>query len=62
MMKNAFYFILTALFVLKIFKFFYNQLYVEDMSRKILKVKPNYFRRDPFISFRALGNLSHCQE
>ena len=62
MMKNAFYFILKALFVLKIFKFFYNQLYVEDMSRKNLKVKTDYFRHDPFISFRALGNLSHCQE
>ena len=39
-----------------------NELYVEDMSRKIFKVKTNYLRHGPFISFRAFGNLSHCQE
>ena len=40
----------------------YNQLYIEDMSRKISKENLNYLRHDPFISFRAFGNLSHCQE
>ena len=40
----------------------YNQLYAEDMSRKKIKVKTNYLRHDPFISFRAFRNLSHCQE
>ena len=40
----------------------YNQLYVEDISRKIFKVKTNYLRHDSFISFRPLGKLSRCQE
>ena len=40
----------------------HNTLYVEDISRKISKVKTNYLRHDPFISFQAFGNLSHCQE
>ena len=42
--------------------FLYNQLYVENMSRKIIEVKTNYLQHDPFISFRAFGNLPHCQE
>ena len=29
----------------------YNMLYVEDISRKIFKVKINHLRHDPFISF-----------
>ena len=40
--------------------FLYNTLYAEDISRKI-KVKTKYLRHDPFISFRAFGNLSYCQ-
>ena len=43
-------------------EFIYNQLYVEDISTKIFKVKTNYLRHDPFIPFRALGNLSRCQQ
>ena len=35
--------------------FLYNKLYVEDMSRKIFKVKTNHLRHDPSISFRAFG-------
>ena len=31
--------------------YWYNQLYVENMSRKISKVKANHLRHDPFISF-----------
>ena len=57
---------LTALFwqFHKISKvaFLYNTLYIEDMSRKVFKVKGNYLRHDPFISFQAFGNLSHCQD
>ena len=32
------------------------------MSREMFKVKTNYLRHDPFISFQAFGNLSLCQE
>ena len=32
------------------------------ISRENFKVKTNYLPHDPFISFRAVGNLSHCQE
>ena len=27
-----------------------------------VNAKTNYLRHDPFISFRAFRNLSHCQE
>ena len=40
----------------------YKNLYAEDMSRKNFKVKTNYLRHDPFYSFQAFGNLSHCQQ
>ena len=33
-----------------------------DVIPMVNKVKTNYLQHDPFISFRAFGNLSHCQE
>ena len=45
----------------KSLRFWYVQsgYYIRD---KLIKVKTNYLRNDPFISFRAFANLSHCQE
>ena len=31
-------------------------------TAKIFKVKANYLQHDPFISFQAFRNVSHCQE
>ena len=41
------------------FSYVQSGYYIRD---QLIKVKTNYLRHDPFISLRAFGNLSHCQE
>ena len=42
------------------YNYFIHNLF--DVIPMVNKVKTNYLQHDPFISFRAFGNLSHCQE
>ena len=42
------------------YNYFIHNLF--DVIPMVNQVKTNYLQHDLFISFRAFGNLSHCQE